>query len=673
MTFNKNKSNSNLDSLVPRTKEQIEAYNEAAKANGLPLLTIPHEPIYDKIADVINSLGTGMTQNLADIGTGGYNLLSKIIPGLKAVAPPDIAKGLLPSVRSGIHPTVEEVGEFADPVAWMAPELKLGETLGLGGEAAGLASRLAGKAVTGAATGGAYGALLSPLHQGAGAGIGGLAGAGLATILGLPAEGIGSMVDRLRRRSLEKGTLLRTPKEVEEIINKTTPVYGEKRPPFNLGDLIQSAPLSTLYHDTLSSLPFSGARGKAQQVLDMARSHARNITKMLKHEVDPAKVDTYLLDKVKGNYKSIRKVLSARYDNIYARAKNLGLSTIPTNTTTVAKNLLKKYSKPEMEDLLNNEAIKSLKRGAGIKKVLDKKTGFKIIVPPEIEREREKGISSESTFEVLRNNISAYGKKARRAGVQGERTVQKVYIKLQEATRKDLENTINESGDETLKSDLKKVNKDYKNHQVPYQTSEMNRLRLQKKSPDNIHNILLKGDNLPLVAHLEDKDKDILAYKKLYKSLEKEGIGKEITNPFKLVRYYDSLSPKQQEALFNARPIREEFNKLRVLTKASKEPALKEDRPYTGARVVGKSLKFLPAFLGGGAVFAPHLIPELAATLGATIGGGRALSSALTSKWLRKAYISGKVPKVLGSGVPTHLLTRLMNLGVGQYLGDKRK
>lgn len=622
---------------LPITKVEAiaELRRRGLSPEGTPIKE-PTEPWYTKAENVINSFGLGTAQNMADVGTGAINLAHHLIPAIPHL---EREKLRIPQfAQKGIIPWVKTTGEIADPIAWMMPEVRLGEAAGLGLEGAGLASRLGARALSGGATGGLYGAVLAPEQQAKGAAIGGVGGAALSTFLGAPGEILGAGLRRLATRAARPGSLVRTPEEVAAISKALIPAEGRQKLPISFGDIANIPGLSELYHDTLAAAPLSGARAKGAQTLDSAREHAQNIINSLRHNVDPVQMDKHLLAKVKENYQFAHDIYGGQYNNLYGRAENLNL-------------------KPDVSYLKN-----------AIKDTADKEMPIDEYLPSQ-DLKRVNDISKgTASFRKIRNVVSLFGKNSFEAVAKGDRKKASVYASLKESLNKSIQESIKKSKNPGLIDELREITKGYKKYVVPYQASDITRLRYKTIDPDKINNILLKGENLPVVGHMAPEDKDILAYKQFYNALEEKGLEKEITNPFKLINYYDRLSPKQREALFGGRQIDQEFNKLRALTNIAREPALKEARPYTGARLVGKGMKYLPAFLGGGAMMAPSAAPVLAGIMGGSLGATRGLTSALTSDWLRNAYITGKLPKGMLMRPAANALTRLLNLGVAQNL-----
>ncbi len=639
--------------------------------------TPPPEPSFaQKALDAVSSMGFGAAQNEADMGSGAINLAHKALPyflslplALASKAFKEKTGNIIPQVgrmniaQMAADPTWEKVGEFVDPTMYAIPELgaeaKGAEMLETAGRAANPLEKLASKlanipgaqsAAKGGATGALYGALSTPDDQATAGTVSGATGAALSGALGLPGEMLGNALQKYARSAAEKGSTLRTPAEVEQLTKLLrTPGSGTENLPLNLGDLINSPGLSSFYHDTLANIPFSGARQKGAQVLNAARAHAQNIVDNLKHGVDDSKIDQYLLQTVKHNHGFVKDLASEKFNDLYSNAADSNIQPYAKNLSQTAQDLLNEF-KGQGETRVSKEDLDSLEKASNLYSPRMTTSGTKVVEPAD--------------FEDLRNNESIYGEKARELAAHGDRTRAKVYTQLKNAASQDLEDAIQNSNNPELSDRLADAKDFYKKYVVPYENSDITKLRYRTLDPDNIHSVLLKGDNLDVVNQMTPADKDVLAYKKFMKSVKPDAIRTEMANPFRLINYYDSLSPKQQSALFGGRPIQGEFDKLRALTKISREPALAEAKPATGYRMVGKGLEHGLTGLGVTGLVSPLLRVPALAGLATILGGARGAQKALTSDLLRNAYVRGSRYTAPG----TSTLSKLISQAVSQHL-----
>jgi hypothetical protein len=649
---------SSAQGLPALTKEQAiaELGRRGLDASGQPLR---QKGIVEKTADVINSVGAGAAQNIADMGVGAVNFTHLLLAHAPMTASifkqlPYTKRQVLPLAKHAAYPIAETAGEFLDPVAYALPVVKAGEAVAMGlSEIPALASRAPGflerigqRGLTGAATGGLYGGLMSPEAQKTGAKVGALTGAGLSMALGAPGIAIERGLQKLGDRARLPEAQLRTPEEV----GKTSAMIG-KDVPVNFGDLVRSPTLSSLYHETLTKIPFSGAKEGGEKVLNAARDHAGKIIAGLKHGVDDSEIDKHLLEVVKKNRSIAKGVSDKKFNDTYDLANKSDIHPYAKNLSKVSSRFLKDFS-GEGETRVTPEDLQSLNKASKLHGKTMSDEGH-----PEF---------STTTFDLLRNNERIYGEKAHQFAASGDASRAKIYMELKNASSKDLNEAIDNSGHSEIKQKLTEAKDYYGKHVAVYNNPDILKLRYKTVDPDNIHNTLLKGDNLEIVRQMNPAEKDALGYKKFMKSSETEASGKVRISPFKLSSYYDSLSPKQRGRLFKGRDVSKKFDRLRVLTQAAREPALAEARPATGYRNAGQAVKHGLELMAGGAAFVPQYRPELLGGLAAIAGGGRVASKALTSKWLRKAYETGKVPEAIKGTALANAITRIINIGTAR-------
>lgn len=617
--------------------------------NGLQTNIIPNmtpkdsEGIPSKILDVINAYGSGAGQSLMTLGTLPINA-ARFIAHLPSIDTPSFSAGLDPSVQAGIakHPGIEKLGEIINPYTAALPLVKAGKLLkflGVGGE--GLMSQLGEKALTGAATGGTYGALFDPQHPVEGA-VGGMAlGAPLGVAGGAASTTLQSMLDNLTKKSQLEGAVVRSPAVAKNVYDSIHQLYPDLK--INFGDLVNTPWLSNLYHDYLSNIPFTGAQASGEALLAATDTHAKKIMSSLLGNNDPAAVDNQLVNTVKTNYENLKNQIGQRYENVYSSADSKGINVNPTNLNEFANNVLGDMKEnQEFEKYISPDVKKSLTIASTL---------------------------GESSVPNIRTNISLYGEDANRAALSGRSREASILTNLKLEAEKDLTDSLNNSGkvSSDLLDQLNSANNDYKKFIGPYKTNAMRKLMFGSTNSDKAADVILK--NPDVLSQLSQDDKNLVAFRKYSGS---SGATVDMTNPTTLNtnnKNNNFLSPNQKAVLFKDNPkIMKNFGILDNLVKMAREPALKQNRAPTGMRIIGQGLQGL---LGAGiASFAPK-------TVLSTLGGGKALSSLLTSDFLRNAYLKGEVPKMnlpssgiggilkgtTGPATPYSILSQLLNVG----------
>jgi len=377
--------------------------------------------------------------------------------------------------------------------------------------------------------------------------------------------------------------------------------------------------------------------------LSAARKQANSILGKLGYGTSPSMVDSDLLKNVRQHEIKTRLNFSDKYDKLFKEANALGIKGTRTKTAKVAKDFLKEFSTKIKKNLIDTETRRQLN----------------LALDP-----------SSDTFANLLEAKQTYNDYWKDSKVGGKKNVTRVYNDLKHAIKQDLNDGIISSGNNDLKDRLDKLEADYNLHVGPLNNPLLQKILAFGEKTGSLHTHLLKGKGLQILKDLSKNTQHKVAYRKFIKSFEAEGLKENFTNPFRLIRYYDKgLDEPQKEALFKNNGMRDEFNKLRVLTEVSREPVLKERRKWTGARVVSKLPLILSSMLGGSAVATGSVAP-LAPVLGGILGA-RGLSKALTSKWLRDAYIKKEAPELTSKYAK--YLTVPSSVGVSQYIKKRNK
>ncbi len=583
----------------------------------------------EKLLDIINAYGAGAGQSLMTAETGIENL-GNWAQGLPKKQTPSFAAGLAPSVQQGIaqHPNIERAGEFLNPYIAAAPEAALGKWIGLGAKGAGLASRLGEKALSGAATGGLYGALFSPQDQGMGAAAGAGVGSLLSTAFGAPGAIMGSALSKIATQAGRPGSIVRSPEEVRKIASM---IPAGLKP--NLGDLTNYYPLSRLYHDVAANIPFSGAATKGSEILDKGRELKQNIIDSLTPEgVTPDQHENFILSHLKNLEETVQDTKKQKYDDLYNLADGLGINVKTNNLVDKANEFLKLYPGAK-EDPLANISVNS-----DVMKVLNDIS--------------EKGVQEIPANKVSALNINYHNAIKKYSNDTGQS--KNILMALQQSLKNDFDeaSVVPEADFASLRPKMMDADRYYQENVVPFNDSRsIQNLITDKTYPNDIDKTLLNRGNAYFLENLPKEAQNSVILKALNRKAKRNLDG---LTPNQMESFFDDNIPEHaKQIIYQNNPgLSEKLDNLKLLNQISEEPGLKEKRVKTGFSKIGEKLKNYPlmaALLGSAtSLTAPHIgVPVMLSGLG-QIAGGKVLESLLTSNALRNAYINQQVPKLLG-------------------------
>lgn len=551
------------------------------------------------------SFGAGPLQYGADVGTAVANSIRNASASLSGQPTPAPYKIDIPAKYPALKTTGEIGASFLIPIPGFAAGSaiakgvkyipKIMEFAQKSPKIAKTAKNLTNSVASGAAVGALFGAnnpdttLAQDLALGAG--VGGVAHAGVAGIQNaLNSKNIPSSIYEIvakhyAKKSQKPGSPLRSPAEVGQILE----TIGDS--PVSFGEVIGSNSLTNRYQDYLRQVPFSGVEDASNQTIADANNAANKFVSELIGNADQTQIDKNLKEAIARDYKNLRKIKNQKYRDVgeYGESKNLQLKDLP-DTEAKARQYLDDHIDSILsgsEPLLDKKSLGVISRIIKPKELLDKDV-FNIATQMLSKEERAqlmREISSQTErqpkkLKIALENVKKYKNYSREEAKKGS-ALSEVYGELSDASQRDLERYLQESNDKDALRKYNSAKNFYKNEYLPYKNSDIQSVINKTGTPDRLENILLKGENAKVLSYLTENERKMLAAKKFWRVLDEDFEGNPTAIPAALKRAYEALTPKQKSVLFTPEQLKNLKN-IETWAELTKEARVRNNPPKTG-------------------------------------------------------------------------------------------
>jgi hypothetical protein len=602
--------------IAPQDQSQTQ---QSGTLSSLASNLIPSELSY------MTAAGRGVGQDILNLGTGGVNAvlwaLNKLNPQRQAayVNAPDIVSG-------SAHPFVSKLFQYLDPITLaLLPEAKIPEALGAATKLGRYIAPVLEKAIPSGLLGATYGMASSQPQPGVsgaiGAGIGGIAGA-----LGIPASLTQGALSDIAKAAAKPGAEIRSPEQVQALANALQTATGGV--PGSFGDMANLPGMSRFFYSTLGKIPGVGTAKTATDLMNQVRATGQDILSDLGGAESLPTANVTLRNSLANKLQENVNTTNELYEGAKKQGENIKAPLLQTKQ--LAKSLLDMAKDPTALAPLGDEASKLMP-------ILNQITEMKGNVP----------------FSTAIDNIKRLGQLSHKNWVDGDDFAAKIYGQLRDAHEGDLINKAEEKGNEDAYQALLNARQYHAENVAPLKSDDIRSIISQKNPTESVSRALISGDNQRILPMLSESDRKLVALDQMAKAI-KPGIldEKEIISSPRLINAYDAMKDVQGQLI--PQETQSKIEKLRALHQISSEAAKAEHPAYTGGRLAGDWVKYLMGGLGGAAFIPGAQTPALSA-LAAIPLMGKAAKGALTSDWLRNAYITGKVPSVLQPGILARL------------------
>lgn len=569
-------------------------------------------------AKLIASAGQGVGQTEEDFLRGAGNLGINLANALGANISPFEKAKISDKADIPIAATAGEIGaSLALPSLGIAKKVKSVSAIPKA------LKSILGNSAEGAAYGSIFGASNPDSDIKQNAGIGALAGVGgsaLEGLLKLPSAVVNKYVKNLSEKASHG--LIRTPEEVADISEKVAPIVGDAR--LDFGSLLGDKESSRYYHSALENTFGGGKKVKINQykLIGAADKEADKILSDLRGGVDFEDVPEALTSRVRDLKNLYTSNARDMFNSITKDAEERGL-VIPDlpKSKAYAAQILK-----EERDVL----------ASGIKGEL-RNTLRKLGVEP-INVNKEGSQSKGTEYSKAHFSHSNLGKLGDELAAKQEYRSASVANKLQEKLREDIEDALSASGNKDLFDRWQAAKTYFSNNVAPFRQKSLTKILAEEKPNSQLAKELISGKNKAVLGMLDQDTRNLIGHEQFSKYLKDNGIGDKSISVNNLMNAYNRLINQRNEAILPP-AIQKRIESLNALNKSIGEARITVNTPPTGRinKPLIKDAQKYGAVLSAGVLGSPLLA---ALGVGAKYGIDKAAEKALTSNFLRNAYIN---------------------------------
>jgi hypothetical protein len=655
------------------TREELLAEKRRREKNSI------EQPLFEareKASRVLGNIGS-------DIGEGLSNIYPNLIEGIGALpemsksaisAPERLPKNILAALGelgSGILNTPGNIRDYAvsrDLASEESPSFRLPESVVPRdydyGRGVGLEETTPGDLLTRGllksipyGIAGELGALGTAGRIGARAGSQGLmaigenenpiTAAGSVPALELPLRGV-AQAGRLGR-NLKPSNMLRGHLPLEELEKNLRATKGTNTA---LGDVLQLPWLKKAYENFAQEVPFSGTEEAFVKTKGQVEKAGESLMSKLGNNIKQADPNELVKSLLISQFEKERAAKTKLYNKAEQTAADLGINFDTPRFTEMANNY---------REILESDPILKLIPGMestlrDLRKVKEKPEGVLGENALPFEEVNHPALSS---IKLMAANLHETGKKYAKSSNPVDRQKAKIYYELAKAAREDVKDSIKNSGSDKLNKQFKEAESKYKENFAPFLHKHVYPLLDESDTAEGIARKIIRPsrnvDNSDLIKRIQKilppDQKNTLGYTFLKTAEDQYGN----IDPKKLASLTRSLGNKQFKALFPLEETRQaiqDFGKLRGLN----EEALNiMHNPKTGYRNAKSLMTMIAAAVGG------SLEPITTfSTIGATVGGARLLTKAVTSEKFRESLVKAMKENDKKSKVTPDKLNKLL-------------
>ncbi|MDR3667346.1 MAG: hypothetical protein P4L35_10930 [Ignavibacteriaceae bacterium] len=438
------------------------------------------------------------------------------------------------------------------------------------------------------------------------------------------AKGAKNQLSKLKPSNMLRGNL-----SPEELVKNLEITKGTNT---QLGEVLESPKLKTLMENILAETMGTGAAEKLQETGRQVTSKGENILKDMEMGYNPKDASLLLQDALKKSYDETRKAKDQRYDILNKEANAAGIEIGRHNLGNVAKEKLKEINKsPELRREMSSSFLNDLN-------IYAKETGVQTFNKKRPEKDLK-------TSNLFRGKL---GDKANEAFDQKRKFEGQIYKDLQRALEKDINYSIEKSGNPHIQELNKEANRFYKEEYLPFEDKKITQFTKKGGDIDTLINQFIPNsrvnDRSNLLNKLMEKlpeDKKSLVPLAYFSRASRSGTFDP--NAFKTL--FKQLGPQTKDVLLQNPNLKKTLEDYATLVSKNTEPLSVMVNPKTGKRVntmlgmVGTSLA------GAGLAGLPGALYGMGLGLGAPAILGKYLTKKLTSEPFRENLVNKMIGK----------------------------
>jgi len=456
----------------------------------------------------------------------------------------------------------------------------------------------------------------------------------VASLMGLTGEGV--------VRGLQKGAkvgnfLPSSPLSDAELLESANLTKGTET---GLGDVIENPFLKRQLENVLPDIYGSGANQAAQRTASTIKEGGENLLNEMKGGHEGNDFGQVLQQALKSSESEARKTKTAKFNALNDAAEKAGVTTDRSNLRNEAKSALEKIeADPDLSLLADSGAKKLLK---------------------DLSEEKGEGAYSLKQTDFLRGKL---GDKAHDAFMANNTDLGKIFRSLREAADKDINQSIDKSGNKELDNLRDEAFKYYKENYTPFEEPEIMKFTRKGGDADLLTNAFIKtskvSDRANLLSKIANKltpeERNVLSYSYFSRAI-KDG---EL-NPLALKTLYKSLGERQKQALLSDDMVKK-LSDYSKLVQKNTDPLNVMFNPKTGQRQASWLGQSLPAIATGAGALATGSVPFtlLAGAIPSLIA--RPATKLLTNPGVRERIINSMIKARAKAATPHRNIAPFVN------------
>lgn len=421
----------------------------------------------------------------------------------------------------------------------------------------------------------------------------------------------------------------------------------------DLGSVIGSSSLSDTYNTVIPAFPGTLADKTMKQTNQLLQSRGHDLLQKMLGENSSVDVPGQLQQALKSKEIEVKELKKQNYNDLNKAADDAGLKIGDDNLNTTAQDKLSEISgSARLRQEAPSSLVDDLKRysSPATSTDINPATGLSITEPETLK-----------SSDIFRGVL---GDKSQQAYENNDTFQSGIYGSLKDAKNKDVEDAINNSGDDNLKTLRDKAHNFYATELAPFFDPDVLKFTHQGGDPDTMLNSFLKtsrvSDRSRLLGKLMDKmpenKQSLVPYAYYSRALNDDGT----INTQKLATLHQNLGTNQENVLFKDKSLHEDMNNYKKLADLNTPAMNTMVKPKTGFmnRAFAPFATGMQGLTTGLALGGPvGGAAGLALGIGSPIIAGRYATKMLTSEPIREKLVNAMIENKAKFGTKNQTIT----------------